>query len=67
MIPALTASCCEDTTRPKGREIYKRSVASKLHEAVTALFCVAQPEQMTVLADDIRCAGPELYRFGELS
>ncbi len=52
---------------PEKREVYKRAVASKLHEVVTALFCMAQLQQMTTLAGDIGRAGLELHASGELS
>jgi hypothetical protein len=49
------------------RRGYKKGVASKLHEVLTALFCSADLMQMPVLAEEIRVAAKELYDSGELT
>jgi hypothetical protein len=51
----------------RSRRDYKRSVASKLHQVLTALFCSACLMQMPALADEIRKAAKELYDSGELN
>jgi|GEM_PF-1328187 len=52
---------------PEKREVYKRAVASKLHEAVTALASIAELANMPALVQEICSAGLRLYNSGELS
>jgi len=49
------------------KEIYKRAVASKLHEGLAALVVIAVGMNMPALAKEIEAVAKELYASGELS
>jgi hypothetical protein len=54
-------------TLEEHKEIYKRAVASKLHEALASLVPVAVGMNMPSLAKEIEKAALQLYESGELS